>query len=78
MLNSNIQNKSLKFARNVYRLCKQLEHKREFIISNQLLKSGTSVGANLRESYFAESRSDYIQRLENRPEGSSSSHQDLQ
>ena len=63
MLNSNIQNKSLKFARNVYRLSKRLEHKREFIISNQLLKSGTSVGANLRESYFAESKSDYIHKL---------------
>jgi four helix bundle protein len=63
MLNSNIQNKSLKFARNVYRLCKQLEHKKEFIISSQLLKSGTSVGANLRESYFAESKSDYIHKL---------------
>jgi four helix bundle protein len=63
MLKSNIQNKSLKFARNVYRLCKRLEHKKEFIISNQLLKSGTSVGANLRESYFAESKSDYIHKL---------------
>ena len=63
MLKSNIHDKSLKFARNVYRLCKRLEQKKEFIISNQLLKSGTSVGANLRESYFAESRSDYIHKL---------------
>jgi four helix bundle protein len=63
MLKSNIQNKSLSFARNVYRLCKKLEQKREFIISNQLLKSSTSVGANLREGYYAESRSDYIHKL---------------
>mgnify|MGYP000043820441 FL=1 len=63
MLKSNIHNKSLSFARNVYRLCKRLEQKREFIISNQLLKSGTSVGANLRESYYAESRSVYIHKL---------------
>jgi four helix bundle protein len=63
MFNSNIQNKSLKFARNIHQLCKRLEQKREFIISNQLLKSGTSVGANLREGYFAESRSDFIHKL---------------
>ena len=63
MLKSNIHNKSLSFARNVYRLCKKLEQKREFIISNQLLKSSTSVGANLREGYYAESRSDYIHKL---------------
>ena len=53
----------IKICQKCVQLCKRLEQNREFIISNQLLKSGTSVGAKLRESYFAESRSDYIHKL---------------
>lgn len=63
MKNQNVQIKSFQFARDIYRLSKKLDTKKEFVISNQLLRSGTSVGANLKEGYFAESNKDYIHKL---------------
>jgi len=41
----------------------QLEEKRKFTIANQLLKSGTSVGANVREAQNCESRADFIHKF---------------
>ena len=58
-----IQTKSLFFAQNIFRLCKSLDFQKEYIISKQLLRSGTSVGANIYEAYFAESNNDYIHKL---------------
>jgi len=55
MKNQNVQNKSFQFARDIYRLYKELDNKKEFVISNQILRTGTSIGANLKEGYFAES-----------------------
>jgi four helix bundle protein len=63
MKNQNVQIKSFQFAREIYRLSKKLDAKKEFVISNQILRSGTSVGANLKEGYFAESNKDYIHKL---------------
>jgi len=63
MEKSIIQQKSLQFARSIYKICKSLESQKEFIIANQLLRSGTSVGANIFESYFSESTNDYIHKL---------------
>ena len=63
MKNQNVQNKSFQFARDIYRLSKKLDNKKEFVISSQILRSGTSVGANLKEGYFAESQKDYIHKL---------------
>ena len=40
-----------------------LNDKRKFIISNQLLKSGTSIGANVFEAQYAESRLDFIHKM---------------
>ena len=40
-----------------------LEGKRQFVISNQLLKSGTSVGANVFEAQYSESRVDFIHKM---------------
>ncbi|WP_140936906.1 four helix bundle protein [Sphingobacterium lumbrici] len=39
------------------------EEKREFVLSKQLLRSGTSVGANTREAQNAESRMDFVHKL---------------
>jgi four helix bundle protein len=58
MKNQNVQNKSFQFAREIYRLYKELDNKKEFVISNQILRTGTSIGANLKEGYFAESQKD--------------------
>jgi len=59
-----IKNKSFSFAVRVVRLYKYLcEEKKEYILSKQLLRSGTSVGAMVRESEFAESKKDFIHKM---------------
>ena len=64
MTGNTLHDKSLRFAVrtvNFYNfLCDQ---KKEFIISKQILRSGTSIGANIRESKNAESSSDYVHKL---------------
>lgn len=59
-----IKEKSFQFAVRIIKLYKHLtETKKEFIISKQLLRSGTSVGANVREAHNAESEADFIHKL---------------
>jgi four helix bundle protein len=41
----------------------QFEDKKKYIISRQLLKSGTSIGANVREAQNAESKADFVHKL---------------
>ena len=58
------EEKSFAFAVRIVKLRKHLiENKKEFDISKQLLRSGTSIGANLSESQQAESRPDFIHKL---------------
>jgi len=59
-----VRDKSFGFAVRVINLYKFLQtNKHEFTLSKQILKSGTSVGACIRESENAESRSDFIHKL---------------
>lgn len=59
-----IKTKSFLFSVRIVNLYKFLsQEKKEFVISKQLLRSGTSVGANVRESEHAESKSDFIHKL---------------
>lgn len=58
-----IQDKSFEFALDVIQVSKELTVKKEFTLSKQLLRSGTSVGANIRESKNAESKKDFIHKL---------------
>lgn len=58
-----VKAKSFDFAVNVVHLYKRLIEKNELILGKQLLRSGTSVGANIRESCNAESRRDFIHKL---------------
>jgi len=59
-----IKDKSFQFAVKVVNLYKTLSHERkEFVLSKQLLKPGTSVGANVREAINAESKADFIHKL---------------
>ena len=58
-----IVTKSFLFALDVVKYCENLEDNRKFVIANQLLKSGTSIGANVREAQNAESRNDFIHKL---------------
>ncbi|MEO6232121.1 MAG: four helix bundle protein [Ferruginibacter sp.] len=56
--------KSFAFAVRIVRLYKLLsEHSKEFVISKQLLRCGTSVGANVREAHNAESKNDFIHKM---------------
>ena len=58
------KDKSFAFAIRIIKLEKHLRKtKRETILSRQLLRSGTSVGANIREGYNAESDADFIHKL---------------
>jgi four helix bundle protein len=59
-----VREKSFGFAIRVVNLYKVLSGERkEFVISKQLLRSGTSVGANIREALNAESTADFIHKL---------------
>ena len=59
-----IENKSFLFAVRITKLCRYLQNeKREYILSKQLLRSGTSIGANIAESQQAQGRADFISKL---------------
>jgi four helix bundle protein len=54
---------TFQFALDIIEYCEGLEMKRKFVIANQLLKSGTSIGANVREAQNAESKADFIHKM---------------
>jgi len=54
---------SFEFALQLIDYCELLEEKRKYVIARQLLKSGTSIGANVRETQNAESKLDFIHKL---------------
>lgn len=54
---------TLEFSILIVEYCEHLEGKRKYVISKQLLKSGTSIGANTREAQNAESKADFIHKL---------------
>lgn len=59
-----VQDKSFAFALRIVKLYKHLcEDKREYLLSKQLLRSGTAVGALIREAEQAESKPDFIHKL---------------
>ncbi len=55
--------RSVEFSLEVIAFCEQLEADRKFIIARQLLKSGTSIGANSMEAQRAESKADFIHKI---------------
>ncbi len=62
--NTVIEDKSKKFAVRIIKLYKYLcEMKKEFVISKQVLRSGTSIGANVKEGEYAQSKSDFISKM---------------
>jgi four helix bundle protein len=64
MLYSAVKEKSKPFAIRIINLYKFLvDDKREYILSKQLMKSGTSIGANVRESKHAQSKADFYHKL---------------
>ena len=61
--NNIIVDKSFGFALNIIRLYKELKIENEFILSKQLLRSGTSVGANVQEATAAFSKKDFAHKM---------------
>ena len=63
-MNNAIEEKSFQFAVRIVKLFRYLcDEKKEFILSKQLLRAGTSIGANIAESQQAQSRPDFISKL---------------
>lgn len=62
--NNVLANKSFKFAKRIVKLYQFLNHeKKDYIISKQILKSGTSVGANITEANGAISKLDFSSKI---------------
>ena len=55
---------SMDFSVDIIRLVRHLKANHESIISNQIGRSGTSIGANIHEAQYAQSRKDFISKLE--------------
>lgn len=58
-----IVEKSFQFALRIVNYCETLQEHKKFVVSQQLLKAGTSIGANVREGQSAESRSDFVHKF---------------
>ena len=57
--------KSKQFALEVIKVCNYVKSQsRESVLTNQLIRSGTSIGANIREAFYGQSRADFIARLQ--------------
>ena len=64
MKQSILKDKSKAFALRVIRLYKYLcEERKEYILSKQLLRSGTSIGANIAEAFYGQSEADFVSKL---------------
>ena len=65
VLANNLREKSKEFAKQIVFLCRKVKHEyHESVITNQLLRSGTSIGANLHEAQYAQGKKDFISKLE--------------
>lgn len=64
MRNDELSIQSMNFAISVINLVKDLKSKHETIISNQIGRSGTSIGANIREAQYAHGKPDFISKLQ--------------
>ena len=64
MRNDELSNQSLDFAVSIINLVKELKAKHESVISNQIGRSGTSIGANIREAQYAHGTADFIAKLQ--------------
>ncbi len=65
MSDSILRTKSKEFAKSIVLLCRQLkEDNVEHSLLNQLLRSGTSVGANIHEAQYAQGTKDFISKFE--------------
>ena len=64
MANDKLTEQSMEFAVHIINLVKQLKEQRESIMSNQIGRSGTSIGANIREAKYAHGTADFISKMQ--------------
>lgn len=64
MSNNKLKDLSMDFAVSIVHLVRELKEKHESIIANQIGRSGTSIGANIREAQYAHSKADFISKLQ--------------
>ena len=65
MADSVLRDKAKEFAKKVVFLCRDMKsNHKEAVLVNQLLRSGTSIGANLHEAQYAQSTNDFISKFE--------------
>jgi four helix bundle protein len=58
-----IVEKSVEFGLEIVKYCELLDEKKKYVIAKQLLRSGTSIGANVFEAQHAESKLDFIHKM---------------
>ncbi len=64
MVHNEVKEKSLAFAKRVVKAYQYLcEEKKEYILSKQFLRSGTSIGANIMEAQYASSKKDFLNKM---------------
>ena len=63
MKESIVQKKSFEFSLKIISLYKKLQLEKEFVISNQILRSGTSIGANIEEALAGQSKRDFTAKM---------------
>ncbi len=64
MKNSILKDKSMAFALRIVKLYRYLcDEQHEYVLSKQILRSGTSIGANIAEAFYAQSPADFIAKL---------------
>ena len=62
---SPLLDKSKAFALRIIKVCNEVKsEKKESILTKQLVRSGTSIGANIRETFYAHGRADFIAKLQ--------------
>jgi len=65
MKENTLVNLSKQFAVNIVNLCSEIkEHRKSNVLLNQLLRSGTSIGANIHEANYASSKADFINKFQ--------------
>lgn len=63
-INSDIQVRTFEFAIEILKFCKKLQEvNKEYILSNQLMRSGTSIGANISEGKNGLSKADFVHKF---------------
>ena len=64
-MSSPLLDKSKAFALAIIKVCNHIKSsKRESVLTNQLIRSGTSIGANIREAFYAHGKADFIAKLQ--------------